>query len=83
MRGLIRSLKYWLDMHTMNPFAWPYVLMESAHHKLEDALAQKDSQDDITTTNVVCPQCGHDVFTEQGLCENCGKAVIEYVIYGP
>jgi hypothetical protein len=43
-----KEIKYWLDTHTMHPLAWPYVLMESAHHKLEDALAQNIPEDGIT-----------------------------------
>lgn len=58
----------------MHPFSWPYVLYESAHHKLEDALAQKDTQDSITKTSVVCSTCGYEPI-DQGLCESCGDII--------
>lgn len=77
---MLERLLYWFKTHTMHPFSWPYVLFESAHHKIEDALAQKGADIVVSKTMVVCHFCGFDQFTEQGLCEKCGKAAI---FFGP
>lgn len=36
MQEIIRSLKYWLDTHTMNPLSWWYVIIRTIQYKIED-----------------------------------------------
>jgi ribosomal protein S27AE len=69
---VLNKVRYWLDTHTSNPIAWPYVLLMMLYYRL----AQNDEEIEVTKAMVVCPHCGFDQFTEQGLCERCGDLVI-------
>lgn len=82
MKNFRQRLRYWLQTHTMNPLTWWWVIQERAYMKMEDALSPKNYRDNLLlNTEEGCAFCGHDDFTEQGLCENCGRFSNKF--YGP
>ena len=75
-KNMLKRIKYWLELNTMNPLAWPYVLIYSIKYRL---FSPKRVEAGLLTLrdDDLCPVCGHQLsLTEQGLCENCGNIVL-------
>lgn len=70
---MIKEILYWLDTNTMNPLAWPYVLIRTFQYRVWP----KNTPDEALIKAEPCPVC-HSTgeITEQGLCETCGNVIL-------